>query len=264
MSDISKKLHSLTITRLSNNEEKNTWDDWFMVPSSRPSFAMPKLKEYSQDIPGANGKIDLSSSLTGYEVYDNRSGSIEFIVMNKGLDSDLGDAYGYSINGTAWTSIKSEVSNFLHGKQVRVIYEDSPEWYYVGRMSVNEWKSDENYSTITIDYDLEPYRYSITDSSDLWKWDPFNFRTGVIRTYSQSSMKFTPKGNSFTIVGTETPVCPTIFTSTACTLMIGRNTFSLKSGSNKDPRIMVYPGKQIWKFSGATGSVAIYFRERSF
>lgn len=264
MSEMSKQLHSLTITRLNDNEEKNTWDDWFLVPSSRPSFAMPKLKEYSQDIPGANGKIDLSSSLTGYEAYENRSGSIEFIVLNRGLSTDLGDTYGYSISNSTWASIKSEISNFIHGKQVRVIYEDIPEWYFLGRMTVNEWKSSAQYSTITLDYNFEPYRYSITDSSDLWKWDTFNFRTGVIRTYTQSSIKFTSDGKSFTIIGTETPVCPTIFVSSACTLTTPKGIFSLKSGSNKDPRIMVYPGEQTWTFSDTTGSAAIYFRERSF
>lgn len=263
MSEISKQLHSLIITNRKTEEKKNTWDDWYLVPSSRPVIATPKLKSYTQDIPGADGKIDLSSSLTGYEAFENRTGSIEFIVMNQGLNSSLGDTYGYNVNNIAWTGRKAEIMNFLHGQEVQVELEDVTDWYYLGRMSVNEWKSSATYSTITLDYDLEPYRYSITDTGDLWKWDPFNFNTGIIRTYTSSSMKF--NGNtSFTIIGTGAPVVPTIYVSTACTLTTPRGTYKLTAGSNKNPMIYVYPGKQTWTFSGATGSAAVYFRERSF
>lgn len=263
MSDISKDLHSLIITDQNTDVEKNTWDDWHLVPSSRPSFAMPKLKSYTQDIPGANGKIDLSSALTGYESYENRSGSIEFIVMNQGLDTSVG-SNGYNVNNQAWAGIKAEISNFLHGKQVKVVDEDQSEWYFLGRVSVNEWKSSEKYSTITLDYDLEPFKYSISSTLDMWKWDPFNFRTGIIRTYDQSAMKFDSSGSSFDIQGTATPVVPTIFVSSACTLRTAKGTYNLKAGSNKNPLILVYPGNQTWRFSGNNGSAAIYFRERSF
>lgn len=262
MSDISKQLHSLTFTDQSTGQSANTWDDWNLVPSSRPSFAMPKLKEYSQDIPGANGKIDLSSSLTGYESYENRSGSIEFIVMNQDLDTSLGDRYGYNTNANGWTALKAKIANFIHGKQMKVEYEDMTNWYFLGRISVNEWKSDERYSTITLDYDLEPYKYSVTSTNDQWLWDPFNFETGVIRTYNEDTMKFSGSG-SFEIIGTACPVVPTIFVTSACTLTTPKGTFSLRSGSNKDPRILVYPGSQRWVFSGATGSAAVYYRERS-
>lgn len=264
MSDISKQLHSLIFTDQKTGEAKNTWDDWHLVPSSRPSFAMPKLKSYTQDIPGANGKIDLSSSLTGYESYDNRTDSIEFIVMNQNLDTSLGDRYGYLTGTNGWTAAKSNISNFIHGKQMKVECEDTPHWYFLGRVSVNEWKSSEKYSTITLDYDLEPFKYSISDSGDQWLWDPFNFETGVIKTYNEDSMKFNASGNSFDVIGTIIPVMPTIFVSSACTLTTPKGTFQLKSGSNKDPRILVYPGTQRWTFSGNTGSAAIYFRERSF
>ena len=263
MSEISKQLHSLIITNRKTEEKKNTWDDWNLVPSSRPDITPPKLKSYTLDIPGADGKIDLSSSLTGYPAFENRTGSIEFLVMNQGLDSSLGDTYGYNVNNIAWSGRKTEIMNFLHGQEIQVELEDIADWYFVGRMSVNEWKSSANYSTITLDYDLEPYRYSITDTGDLWKWDPFNFNTGVIKTYTASSMKF--NGNtSFTIVGTTVPVMPTIYVTTACTLTTPHGTFRLPTGSSKNPMIYVYPGKQTWTFSGATGSAAVYFRERSF
>lgn len=56
---------------------KNTWDDWHIVPSSRPVIKPPTKKTNYLDIPGADGNLDLSEALTGYPVYNNREGSIE-------------------------------------------------------------------------------------------------------------------------------------------------------------------------------------------
>ena len=67
-----KLYHSITFG------DKNTWDDWRLVPASRPLFNPPAQKVKTLDIPGGDGVIDLSQALTGYPVYQNRTGSIEF------------------------------------------------------------------------------------------------------------------------------------------------------------------------------------------
>lgn len=257
MSDISKQLHSLTFTN-DDDESKNTWDDWHLVPSSRPVLNPPSTKTYDEDIPGANGKIDLTEALTGYPSYNNRTGSLEFVVMHQGLDTSLGDPYGYlNTSNSGWQGVFTEISNFIHGQSMKVESEDYPDWYFKGRMSVNKWKSDQTASTITLDYDLEPFRYSATDTSDMWKWDPFNFKTGIIHTYSGLSL-----GSSTKVIGTVIPVVPTVFVTSSCNLTTKDGTFKMNAGMNKNPLIIVYPGEQTWTFTGS-GSAAIYFRERS-
>ena len=52
--------HSITIG------DKNTWDDWKMIPVSRPVVAPPVEKVLSVDVPGRDGTTYLSKSLTGY------------------------------------------------------------------------------------------------------------------------------------------------------------------------------------------------------
>jgi hypothetical protein len=146
---------------------KNTWDDWHIVPSSRPVFNPPSLKRKILDIPGADCSIDLSESLTGYPVYENRVGSLEFIVMN-----------GYK----QWYQTYSDIMDYLHGQTMRVILEDDREYFYEGRFTVNEWKSDKDWSRIVIDYNLGPYKWLLHASLDDWEWDPFNFYTGIIMT----------------------------------------------------------------------------------
>lgn len=146
---------------------KNTWDDWRLVPSSRPLFEPPEPKKKTIDIPGGDGVIDLSLTLTGYPLFANRQGSMEFYVMN---------------DFKPWQEAYSDILNYLHGQQMIAILEDDPEYFYRGRFEVNTWRSEKDWSRIVIDYDVNPYKWSNLSSIDDWLWDPFNFRTGVVRT----------------------------------------------------------------------------------
>lgn len=260
MSETSKSVHSMTFG------DKNTWDDWHLVPTTRPVFSFPNLKAQTVDIPGANGKIDLTDALTGYAAYENRTGSFEFMVVNTGQTLSIDNSGGYDPASTVqWQNTYSVIANYLHGQAMKLTFEDDPGWYYNGRFTLNQWTSDEEYSKIVIDYDVEPFKYSLTDTSDLWEWDPFNFETGVIKIYNESSLQFTSSGHSYRIIGTNYPCCPTIYMSSAGTVSTPRGTFRLRAGNNKDPLIMVYPGVQWWTFRAYSGNgkAAIYFRERS-
>lgn len=122
---------------------KNTWTDWHLVPASRPVFKPPSQKKMLLDIPAGNGSIDLSDSLTHYPVFNNSEGSFEFIVMNDYLP---------------WNETYSAIMDYLHGQKLRAVLEDDPEYYREGRFTVNEWKSDKDYSRITINYSVSPYK----------------------------------------------------------------------------------------------------------
>lgn len=158
-------MHSITFG------EKNSYDEWKIVPTSRPVINPPAKKKKTLEIPGANGSLDISDSLTGFPVFENRTGSIEFVVLN---DFNL-DNYQYQ-----WDAIYHDILGYLHGEKMEVRLEDEPGYFYQGGLTVNSWKSDKNNSTITIDYDLQPYRYANQSSIDNWLWDPFNFTKDYI------------------------------------------------------------------------------------
>ena len=153
----------------------NTWDDWHLIPTSRPVFQQGSTKTNYVDIPGSDGHIDLSEALTGYPVYNNREGSLEFIVANGWRNS--------------WAEGFSRFANWLHGKRLRVVLDDDPEYFYEGRFELNEWTSnnDGTWSNVTIDYNLKPYKYSVYLSTDDWLWDPFSFETGF--TYNGGNIQ---------------------------------------------------------------------------
>lgn len=125
---------------------KNSWDDWHLVPKSRVIFAPPAVKTKYVDIPGANGSLDMTEALTGSPAYENREGTLEFIVVN-----------GYG----SWADRYSEIMTYLHGKRLSAVLEDDPNYYYTGRFAVDSWGSDGSWSVITISYNVSPFKYRI-------------------------------------------------------------------------------------------------------
>ena len=85
-SNFAQKVHSITFRSTAFGEERNTWDDWHLVPVSRPVINPPAVHTHYIDIPGANGSIDLTDTLTGGPTFGDREGSIEFMVLH---DYDL-------------------------------------------------------------------------------------------------------------------------------------------------------------------------------
>lgn len=125
--------------------DKNTWDDWRLIPLTRPVFNPPTQKTNLIDVPGSDGSLDFSMALTGYPIYNNRIGSMEFAVDNNFKD---------------WQVMFSEILNYIHGSTLSAFLEDDPDYVYTGRFSVNVWKSDKDRSTIVIDYIVTPYKVS--------------------------------------------------------------------------------------------------------
>lgn len=225
--------------------DKNTWDDWFLVPSSRPVFNPPKLKTTYIDIPGANGHLDLTESLTGEPVYECREGSFEFVVDNWHKE---------------WHEIYSEIMCYLHGRTMRAILEDDPQYYYEGRFTVNKWKSDKINSKITIDYVVHPYKFDVCSSLDDWEWDPFNFETGVIREYKDLRVD----GQlSVAIAGGRLSVIPSFIVSSdsgyGLTVIHDGISYALSDGINAVPSIVIRDSESTLTFRGQ-GTVSIDYR----
>lgn len=147
---------------------KDTFTDWHLVPmDGYLYFAPPAVSLSIIDNPGADGLIDFTEALTGQPKLGAREGQWEFAVLN-----------GY----LRWSDTYSMIMNYLHGRKFQVILSDDPDYYYTARFTVDEWQSEEARSKITLKYIADPYKLNVATSIDnsKWKWDPFNFETGVI------------------------------------------------------------------------------------
>ena len=148
--------------------DRNTWEDWGLIPTSRPIVVPPEQKRTKIEIPSTSGELDLTYELVPYPIFQNRTGSWEFKVASD----------------KPWFVLQQEIGSYLHGRDVRVILKDDPSYYYTGVCWIESWESanDGSGSTISIGYDLEPYKKYIYSSLEDWEWNPFNFYTDVVPT----------------------------------------------------------------------------------
>lgn len=106
----------------------------------------PEPKTYTVDIPGSNGVIDLTEALTGDVAYKNRKQEFKFAV----------------IDVKNFEKVKTEVSNFLHGRAFDYTMTMDPGYTYHGRFSVDSY-SHEAYANgllgqFKITVDANPYK----------------------------------------------------------------------------------------------------------
>lgn len=107
----------------------------------------PKPKTYTVDIPGGNGKLDLTESLLGDTAYDNRKQEFIFYI----IDSDN------------FEKVKTSVSNFLHGRSYNYKITMDPEYTYHGRFSVSNYThnmyTNGRVGIIKVTIDADPFKY---------------------------------------------------------------------------------------------------------
>lgn len=153
--------HSVTFESLDGEVRKNTWDDWYLIPMSRPTMSIPGAQNKFVEIPGMDGSYDISDYLRDDTAFTDRSGSFEFVVDNEHAD---------------WLTIYRDIITFLHGQRFRMILQDDPDWYYEGRFTMGEWKSEPARSQVTISYRVSPFKHSIySEFVDKIIWDTFCF-----------------------------------------------------------------------------------------
>ena len=158
--------------------DKNTWENWGLVPDSRPTLSSPSPKTNTVDNNSINGVLDLTFKRMKYPLFGNREGSFTFIY----------NPLFQIVNGKSkpWLVLYTELHEFLHGRRLRMVLEDDPGYYYEGTFKIENWTSnnDGSGSTVTIGYSVEPYKMSILSTLNKWLWDPFNFYDGVITNES--------------------------------------------------------------------------------
>lgn len=136
---------------------RNTWNNWHLIPSTRPVVAQPTPAYKYVDVPGRDGSLDFSDYLIGRPTYSDRSGSFSFYVANE--DPSTGKGFGN------WASRKQDIAQFLDGRKLlKLTLEDDINYYYLGRFYMKDWQPGENFSMVVIEYRVKPYKYRESDN----------------------------------------------------------------------------------------------------
>lgn len=186
---------------------KNSYEDFGLILTDKIiGFPEPKLE--TVDVIGADGVIDLSEVLNDDIKYKNRTLQFEFTIQK-------GQKF--------WASIIADLGNYLHGRKMKIQMDFDPAYYYMGRITINSFKTSKRLGTIVIDCDCDPYRLDINGNGEKWMWDTFSFQNGFIRV------------NSVTVSGTleinlqnqRKIVSPTFTPSNDMTVTFDGTTYSL-------------------------------------
>lgn len=170
--------------------DKHSIDDWDLLMVSK-TIGDAEPKTIDVDIAGSNGKLDLSE-WTGEILYNNRTLIFNF------------DIYDSPSN---WWTLKRQITNYLHGKKLKIILDQDNNYYYYGRCKVTDFSNETTVAHITIECDCDPFIYkkeittkSIAGTGTLTL---SNSRKRVMPTISSTaSMQFTFEGKTFVVNGT--------------------------------------------------------------
>lgn len=146
---------------------KNSLTEWGIYLKSRAKISPPEPKTTYIEIAGRDGDIDASEALTGFPTYYDRNIEMEFTILKP---------------REFWSETYSDIMDYMHGKVMRIIFDEAPDYYYEGRITVGEWDSENKKSTLNISAKVYPYKKAVQSTLSDWLWNPFNFESGIIRS----------------------------------------------------------------------------------
>lgn len=198
--------------------------DWVQ---EEKEISTPEVQSYYVEVPGRNGKVNLTTALTGSVCFNNRDIKLKYCATG------------------SWVERLQAVDmiNRLHGQTVRIFDDDTPGFYYIAEVYINT-EMQPGYTSVLIEGDAQPFRYATT-------------LTTVDITLSGTFQTIT-----LTNAGQATPL---LFTKTGTTFEIkNEKTSMIVSGAvatlSELPAFMVLPGSNTFQVKGS-GTLSLSFRE---
>lgn len=192
----------------------------------------PMPNRQTVTVPNRTGKLDLSFKPITYQ---NRKVVLTCTVKTTPM---------------LWEKTKADVYAAWHGRNVKAIIDDEPDYYWTGFCEITDAERDRNKGTIVITIDAYPYRMAAAVS-------------GKTVTASSAGASVAVKNNGVL------NVIPTFTTTaaTAVTVSNGTNSYSFSgAGNHKSANIILEAGKSTTlTLAAATDTkVAITWREGRF
>ena len=196
--------------------DEHTLHDWGAAITNSDIVSVPEPNLTYLEVPGRNGRLDLSEALTGDVTYANRTIKLEL---------------AGSVSIAAWMERCTHIFNTYHGRMVKVVFDDDPNHYYQGRASVSDPQRVRNGGQFALIVDADPFRFNV----------------------EPTSVTFNGEGSSVggTLVNSRMPVCPTVSVETACELVVGTVTYSLLKGTHTIPALILMEGSTDFTINGA-------------
>ena len=205
----------------------HSYDDFHLILASK-EIGAPSVKTRKIEIEGADGDLDLTDFF-GEPKYENVTHKFTFSTMEQLMQ---------------FLNQFSIIKNALHGKKMRIILDDDPTFFYVGRLHVSSFTYEKGIGTVSIEADCEPYKYKLA-------------KTVVSKAVSGTQ--------TITLTNSRKRAVPEISIETAGSLNIvyqQSNIWDLGSGSYTLPELELVHGENSVTVTG-TGTITFTWQEGS-
>lgn len=202
----------------------HSWRDLHLILGNK-EMGSPAVKEKKLEIEGADSDLDLTEFF-GEPKYENVRHKFPFTAVVAA--SDL--------------SVFTTVKNALHGKKKRIILDDDPLYFWLGRLFVSSYTNEKGMGIVTIEADCEPYKYKLA-------------KTVVSRAVDGTE--------AIVLTNARKRAVPEITIETASSLNIvyqGNNIWDLGSGSFTLPELELLEGNNTVTVTG-TGNITFAWQE---
>ena len=178
-------------------------------------------------VPGKNGILDMTEAVFGGPWYKYRKIKIKLGGM---MDSET------------WDAAISSLRNLFDGKNVKLVFENDPDWYWYGRCSIKNFSHIRALGTFELCIDYA---------------DPYKHKDITLTTTATTS------GATVSASVTEETVVPEVTCTASITITVDDDTtYSFVSGTHKNLEMRLSPGTHSLKVKGS-GSVTIFYKDGS-
>lgn len=183
----------------------------------------PEVKRQTIDIEGADGELDFTDFF-GEAKFTNAQHRFDFESIRPRNEQ---------------LSQFADVKNKIHGKKGRIVLDDDPSFFYVGRCFVSSYKGEKGIGRFSIECDCEPYKYKME-------------KTVVSRAVNGTDIIVLTNGRKRAV--------PTITATANMTISFGEGIWSNREGTYTIPEIELVDGDNLVTVTG-TGTITFTWQE---
>ena len=219
--------------------DKHSFDDFNLIMTSK-KISEPEPQLNIVEVPGASSVIDLSEVVAGHVTYKPRK--IELTFQTK-------------VEPIRQAMFQSSLNEYWNGNENKFIFDDDAAYYWIGRPVV-KFSNKGRLVNVSVDAQIDPFKYDIIGTDEDWEWDPFDFETGYIQ--GGSDVEIVGEGSVF-ILGRTKQTYPIIRASAPMTVTFLGTTYQLRAGINRMYDIIIRKGENELIFKG-DGNVTVNYR----
>lgn len=217
--------------------DKHSYDDFGLILSVK-EISPPEPQINLIDVPMRDGSIDLTETLSEDVKYKDRTIKLTFAVIDP-VDT--------------WSAKISTINNYIHGKRLKIVFDDDASFYYIGRVAVDDWTSDKNIGKLVVKCTVDPFKYDMISSAVDWEWDLFDFEDGII---NETGGLVVNGSTTIKLICRRKRMFPVFTASAAMTVSYDGEVYNLKEGSQKIYDIFFCEGENELTFTG-NGTISI-------